>query len=53
MPPGRKPVKTFVTTNADWVYGQLQTLLDAGGKIYVVCPLIEESDTDGIKSVQQ
>jgi ATP-dependent DNA helicase RecG len=53
MPPGRKPVKTFVTTNADWVYGQLQTLLDSSGKIYVVCPLIEESDTDGIKSVQQ
>jgi ATP-dependent DNA helicase RecG len=53
MPPGRKPVKTFVTTNADWVYGQLQTLLDSGGKIYVVCPLIEESDTHGIKSVQQ
>ncbi|PSO43516.1 ATP-dependent DNA helicase RecG [Candidatus Saccharibacteria bacterium QS_5_54_17] len=53
MPPGRKSVKTFVTTNADWVYRQLQTLLDSGGKIYVVCPLIEESDTHGIKSVQQ
>ncbi len=53
MPPGRKSVKTFVTTSEEWVYDQLQQLLNEGGKIYVICPLIEESDTLGVKSVEQ
>ncbi len=53
MPPGRKPVTTYVTTNTRWVYGQLEEILGNDGQIYVVCPLIAESDTLGVKSVEQ
>lgn len=52
MPPGRKPVTTYVTGDDSWVYRQLREHIAQGGQIYIVCPLIEDSDTTGAKSVQ-
>lgn len=53
MPPGRKPVATYVATSDTWVYEQLKHIIESGGQVFVVCPLIEESDTLGVKSVER
>jgi ATP-dependent DNA helicase RecG len=48
MPPGRKPVKTYAVTGqkrAD-MFGFLQKQVDAGRQVYIVCPLIEEGESD-------
>lgn len=46
MPPGRKPIKTYwkSRTEREAVYDGVRKLLDAGAQVYVVCPLIEESE---------
>ncbi|MDL2324236.1 ATP-dependent DNA helicase RecG [Ruminococcaceae bacterium OttesenSCG-928-A16] len=48
MPPGRKPVKTYAVTGkkrAD-MFGFLGKQIAAGRQVYVVCPLIEEGESD-------
>ncbi|MGA3185089.1 MAG: ATP-dependent DNA helicase RecG [Candidatus Dormibacteria bacterium] len=53
MPPGRLPVETRVVPPAerqeayDFVRGQVS----AGRQVFVICPLIEESDKLGVRSV--
>lgn len=46
MPPGRKPVLTAVRTEAQrlQVFGFMRKEIEAGRQIYVVYPLVEESD---------
>lgn len=46
MPPGRKPVITAVRTEAQrlQVFGFLRKELEAGRQVYVVYPLVEESE---------
>ena len=54
-PKGRKPIKTFVKTNAeikevlDLMYQELQ----AGHQIYVIAPLIEESENSDLTNVNE
>jgi hypothetical protein len=52
LPPGRKPVKTYQTTEADRgrVYAFLEKNINEGSQIYVVCPLIEETESDDLKN---
>ncbi|NBG89119.1 ATP-dependent DNA helicase RecG [Isachenkonia alkalipeptolytica] len=47
MPKGRKPVKTQAAEmkGRDRVYEQIKEELNKGRQAYVVCPLIEESET--------
>lgn len=48
LPPGRTPVKTYAITGkkrAD-MYGFLRAQLAAGRQAYIVCPVIDESETD-------
>lgn len=48
MPPGRKPVKTYAVTGqkrAD-MFGFLGKEIAAGRQVYIVCPLIEEGESD-------
>ncbi len=47
MPPGRKPVKTYAVgeTMRMRVYGFMKKLMAQGRQCYVVCPLVEESET--------
>ncbi len=47
MPKGRKPIetKTCPMEQRDRVYEQLKKELDKGRQAYVVCPLIDESET--------
>lgn len=46
MPPGRKPVKTYVVDEPmrKRIYTFLQKEMDAGRQVYIVCPLVEESE---------
>ena len=55
MPPGRQPVKTFVVgehKRSD-MYGFLEKEISSGSQIFVVCPLIEQSDMMEAKSSEE
>lgn len=47
MPPGRKPVKTYAVGEAmrQRIYVFMEKLMQAGQQCYVVCPLVEESES--------
>lgn len=47
MPPNRQPIKTQIISpnSKEGVYLQINKELDAGQQMFVVCPLILESDT--------
>jgi ATP-dependent DNA helicase RecG len=48
LPAGRKPVETFVGDIASWrqrAYARAREEIDAGRQVFVVCPLVEESET--------
>jgi len=51
MPAGRKTVITSVENNRAGVYGKLLAEVHAGHQAYVVCPMIDESDSDRFKDI--
>ncbi|MFN8618611.1 MAG: ATP-dependent DNA helicase RecG [Dehalococcoidia bacterium] len=55
MPPGRKPIKTrwYQPHERDDAYTFLRKRLDAGEQAYVICPLVEESETLDVRSAEQ
>ncbi len=56
MPAGRKPVITGVSTTREKIYRFIIKEAKKGHQAYVVCPLIEQSDSDamdGVKSVEE
>lgn len=62
LPAGRKPIKTGIRPDSkrDHVYRFLDTVLDEGGQVYIVYPLIEESEVldlenamDGFEAIQK
>ncbi|HUD10786.1 MAG TPA: ATP-dependent DNA helicase RecG [Candidatus Saccharimonadia bacterium] len=52
MPPGRKPItsKVVETSKRDGAYEFINTQIDAGRQIFIVCPLIEDSELSDAKS---
>jgi ATP-dependent DNA helicase RecG len=52
MPPGRLPVETRVVSplERDHAYTFVREQAQAGAQVFVICPLIEESDKLGAKS---
>jgi len=55
MPKGRLPVKTFLisTEKRDDAYRWIKTQIEQNGaSVYIVCPLIEESSIETMKSVK-
>lgn len=57
MPPGRQPIETQVITESRrfTAYEKIRTELEQGRQAYFVCPLVEDSETEGfedLKSVQ-
>lgn len=54
LPPGRKPVQTKAVRDIDRSTVQffVDQLLAQGQQAFIVCPLIEENDTGGMKSVK-
>lgn len=55
LPVGRKPIITKIIQPASRIslYKQVEDILSTGKQAYVVCPLIDESDVLGVKSVNQ
>jgi len=53
MPPGRQPIQTkrYYESQRDKAYNFLKKEIAKGRQAYVVCPLIEESDTRDLKTV--
>ena len=55
MPPGRRPVKTGLVPpekRAD-AYDFIRKQVNAGRQVFVICPLIQESDKLGVRSAAQ
>jgi ATP-dependent DNA helicase RecG len=54
MPPGRKPIKTMAYTDAERekVFGFLRRQIADGRQVYVVYPLIKESETLDYKDLE-
>ncbi len=52
MPPGRTPVKTllFMPDQKQEIYGIISREVASGGKVYVVYPVIEESEKTALRS---
>ncbi len=48
LPPGRKPVKTYAVTGKKRrdMYHFLDDQIEAGHQAYIVCPLVEESESE-------
>lgn len=55
MPPGRQPVKTFLVpeTKRAGMYGFMEDEVKKGSQIFVVCPLVEDSDALDVRSSEQ
>ncbi len=54
-PVGRKPIVTKIVDPEDEmdVFEHMRAEMDAGRQVFVVCPLIEESDALGVQSVSE
>lgn len=48
LPPGRQPIATFAVSSRkrERAYGYVKKHLDEGRQGYIVCPLVEEGETD-------
>ncbi len=55
LPPGRKPIETLCFTNEKRpeIYAGMLREVKKGHQAYVVCPLIEESDTFDVNSASE
>ncbi len=55
MPPGRKPIETYAvgTSMIERVNKFVKKQLLEGRQAYIVCPLIEESDTLNVKAAEE
>jgi len=55
LPPGRKPIKTYVTSpqkrekGYEWIKEQIKS---HHAQVYIICPLVEESESETLKSVR-
>lgn len=54
LPPGRKPINTYhyYETKREAMYGFLQKQIDKGRQIYIVFPLIQESEKMDLQDLQ-
>jgi len=55
LPPGRLPIKTrwYQPHERDEAYRFLRRRLDAGEQAFVICPLVEESETLDVRSAEE
>lgn len=54
LPKGRKVIKTYTATarDNDRIYNLMRSAVERGEQVYVVCPLIEDSDVSDLESVE-
>lgn len=55
LPPQRKPVKTVVlnTSQRGRIYNFIKSEIAAGRQAYIVCPLVEEGELEGVASAEE
>jgi ATP-dependent DNA helicase RecG len=55
MPPGRQPIKTVVRDEGKrpQIYAFLRKQIEEGHQVYVVCPLVEESEAIDLKAATE
>ena len=55
LPPGRKPIETFAVDNSmrNRINNFIRKKVSEGRQVYIVCPLVEESDTIEAKSAME
>ncbi|WP_322796478.1 ATP-dependent DNA helicase RecG [Tepidiforma sp.] len=55
LPPGRQPIRTrwYRPDERDDAYRFLRKHLDAGEQAYIICPLVEESETLDVRSAEE
>ncbi len=53
LPPGRQEIKTYLVNEGyrNRVYGFLKKQIESGGQSYIICPLVEESESVNAKNV--
>jgi len=54
MPPGRKPINTYHKFESQrlWTFGRMRDEIAKGHQVYIVYPLIEESEYEGLSEVK-
>lgn len=52
LPSNRKPIKTVCTTNDKAILNGVKCELKNGHQVYVVCPLVKESDSEKLADVK-
>ena len=54
LPPGRQPVETFLVDEnyRKRLNAFVQKQCDEGGQVYIVCPAVEESELESLKSAE-
>ena len=55
LPPNRKPVRTVLMGSSQHgrIYGFIREEVGKGRQAYIVCPLVEEGETDGVASAEE
>lgn len=52
LPTGRKPVMTVINSNYEKVFAGLTREVHNGHQCYIVCPMIDDSDSDAMADVE-
>lgn len=57
LPGGRKPIHTFVVNEVDGhtmgsMFAHIRQRIDAGERAYIVCPRIDDDDTDDVSVIE-
>lgn len=54
LPLGRKPIKTYTATSQDKarIYELMRNTVERGEQVYVICPLIEDSELSDLESAE-
>lgn len=55
LPPGRKPISTILRfdSGADKMYSGIRKQIEAGRQVYIVYPLIKESEKNDLKNLEE
>ena len=56
LPPGRKPIETLAIEKRkreSYYMSKVRSEIEKGRQVYVVCPLVEESETLDLKSASE
>ena len=52
LPPGRTPVETKIVSDVEAAYSQMLQELNKGHQCYIVCPMIEDSESESMSHIE-